>query len=176
MYSSLPSSPSRSGAVRRPSSRSGAALIVALAVLLVLLSIAITFALIVRLESDMAAQVYEGARADNLLDGALALAMHRLNADLEVHPDALSLDHSWRSWFSGSAFVEKTWTRETQGEKAGTGLGQQGLVSAHVQGGAIQIPRDFLKFRNRGAYARFPMAIPIPIAIPHGVIYLRAMD
>ncbi len=115
-------------------SRAGAALIIALSVLLVLLSIAITFALIVRYESDMAGMAYEGARAESLLDGALAKAMYRLNRDLEVHPDALSLDHGWRTWYNGAAFVGKTWTREQLGEKAFAPLyfNQQGLVRIDV--------------------------------------------
>ena len=112
----------------------GAALIIALSVLLVLLSIAITFALMVRYESEMSQQTFEAARAENLLDGVLAKAMYRLNRDLEDHPDVLSLDHSWRTWFSGAAFVGKTWTREKQGVKNNVGLyfHEQGLVSINI--------------------------------------------
>ncbi|HDP36225.1 MAG TPA: hypothetical protein ENN29_14100, partial [Candidatus Hydrogenedentes bacterium] len=115
--------------------RRGAALIIALSVLLVLLSIAITFALIVRYESEMSQQTFQAARAENLLDGVLAKAMYRLNRDLEDHPDALSLDHSWRSWYSGAAMVGKFWMREMQGEKSGVGLhtGAQGLVSINIE-------------------------------------------
>ena len=113
----------------------GAALIIALSVLLVLLSIAITFALMVRYESEMSQQGFQAARAENLLDGVLAKAMYRLNRDLETHPDALSLDHSWRTWFSGSAFVGKTWAREKMGVKSNTTLyfSEQGLVNINIK-------------------------------------------
>lgn len=101
---------------RRPAGKeSGAALLIALAILMVLLSLAITFILIVRFESNIARQTFDRTRAEHLLDGAFAQAQYRLNRDLEVHPDAVSLDHGWRSWFSGAAFQEKYWARNPLG-------------------------------------------------------------
>lgn len=97
---------------RAGDARSGAALIIALAILLVLLSLAITFFLIVRFETNIARQAYDRAQAGHLLDAALAQAQYRLNRDLEVHGDALSLDHGWRAWFSGAAFKDKEWAHD----------------------------------------------------------------
>ncbi|MCK5862815.1 MAG: hypothetical protein KAH38_10035, partial [Candidatus Hydrogenedentes bacterium] len=112
----------------------GAALIIALSVLMILLSLAITFVLMVRYESEMSQQTFQAARAENLLDGVLAKSMYRLNRDLSVHPDTLSLDHGWRTWFSGAAFVGKNWTREKQGTKSNVGLyfHEQGLISVNL--------------------------------------------
>ena len=56
----------------------GAALIVALSVFLVLLSLAITFSLIVRYETQMTQQATSRALAERLLDGAMAQASSRL--------------------------------------------------------------------------------------------------
>jgi hypothetical protein len=89
--------------------QSGAALIISLAILMVLLSLAITFILIVRFETYMANQTHQRTRSEHLLDGAIAQAQYRLNRDLEVHPDALSLDHGWRSWFNGASVIGKNW-------------------------------------------------------------------
>ena len=116
--------------------QSGAALVIALSILLVLLSLAITFILIVRFESTIAQQSFDRARAEHLLDAALAQAQYRLNRDLEMHSDALSLDHGWRSWFSGAAFVGKDWTRQFQGIKSFAHLydDRKGLVAVSIEG------------------------------------------
>ena len=97
---------------RAGDARSGAALILALAILLVLLSLAITFFLIVRFETNIARQAYDRAQAAHLLDAALAQGQYRLNRDLEAHGDVLSLDQGWRAWFSGAAFRDKVWARD----------------------------------------------------------------
>ncbi len=109
----IPLSPHHPYSGRTRNDQSGAALIIALAILLVLLSLAITFFLIVRFETNIARQSYDRAQAGHLLDAALAQAQYRLNRDLEVHGDALSLDHGWRSWFSGAAFEGKEWARNS---------------------------------------------------------------
>lgn len=156
-----PPSPIRTGMKRRDA-QSGAALIIALAILLVLLSLAITFMLIVRFETIMARQTFDRARAEHLLDGALAQAEYRLNRDLEMHSDALSLDHGWRSWFSGAAFVGKTWTRAFQGNKNSASLyhDRSGLVAVSIEQveqvlRALPVTQPGGLLRNGLLYARF---------------------
>ena len=113
----------------------GAALIVALSVFLVLLSLAITFSIIVRYETQMTTSAVSRAQAERMLDGAVAQAQYRLNRDLNLSPDAMSLDHGWRSWFNGAAFVGKNWTQAFQGEKRDSPLyrGTEGLISVNLE-------------------------------------------
>ena len=74
---------------RAGDARSGAALILALAILLVLLSLAITFFLIVRFETNIARQAYDRAQAAHLLDAALATTAN-LIASLASNPAYLN--------------------------------------------------------------------------------------
>ncbi len=113
----------------------GAALIVALSVFLVLLSLAITFSLIVRYETQMTQQATSRALAERLLDGAMAQAQYRLNRDLDLHADAMSLDHGWRTRFNGAAFVGKSWAQQFQGEKAHQPLykNAEGLICVNLE-------------------------------------------
>lgn len=122
--------------------QSGAALIIALSILLVLLSLAITFFLVVRFETNIARQMFDRARADQLLDGVLTQAHYVLDRDLEVSSDALSLDHGWRSWFNGSAFVGKLWARAFQGVKTYAQL-------YHTEGGLVSVNIEYIEKRLR---------------------------
>ena len=87
----------------------GAALIVALAILVVLLALGITFLTTSRLELQVATNVEESLRTELLANGGLAIAIAFLQHDLLMHPTYTSLDHAWKSYFSGSWAAGKPW-------------------------------------------------------------------
>lgn len=87
----------------------GAALVIAIAIMTILLAIALTFFALTRVEVQTATNVTHGVRADHLADAAIAMAVHMLNEDFQRNPNATSTDHSWRSFFSGAAFAGKQW-------------------------------------------------------------------
>jgi hypothetical protein len=103
----------RRAAVARPSrpgrGQHGVALIVVVAVLAFLTAIAVTFFTMTRIELHNASSVRDTMDAEYQAQGALAIAMAFLNHDLAVHSTATSLDHAWRSYFNGAAFVGKGW-------------------------------------------------------------------
>lgn len=89
--------------------RRGAALVIVLAILTVLLAIGLSYFTVTRLESQIATNVVNTVRAEQLLDGAFSLAQYQLNVDLEQHPNVTSPDFSWNSLFNGTAFIGKNW-------------------------------------------------------------------
>ncbi|HNY87907.1 MAG TPA: hypothetical protein PKN23_15500, partial [Candidatus Hydrogenedentes bacterium] len=96
--------------MRRLHQNSGAALIVALSIMAVLLAIGLTFFAVTRLESTTAVNVVHTVRAQYLVDAGFAVAQYTLNRDLDVNPNATSTDHAWRTLFNGAAFAGKEWT------------------------------------------------------------------
>lgn len=107
-------------AIRDKRARRGAALIIAIAIMTVLLAIGLTFFTVARVESTTAANVVNTVRAEHLVDAGFAIAEYQLNRDLQVHPQATSLDHAWRSLFNGAAYIGKNWakTADTPGSYA----------------------------------------------------------
>jgi hypothetical protein len=87
----------------------GAALIVAIAVLTILLAIALTFFTVTRLELRTATNVENTVRAELLADAATSIAISFLNADLIQHPSYTCLDHAWRTYFNGAWVEGKAW-------------------------------------------------------------------
>lgn len=87
----------------------GAALIIAVAIMAVLLAIGLTFFTVTRIESDTAASVVQNVRAEYLVDAGFAIAQHTLNKDLQYNPHHTSTDHGWRTLFNGAAYVGKEW-------------------------------------------------------------------
>ncbi|NLF57229.1 MAG: lamin tail domain-containing protein [Candidatus Hydrogenedens sp.] len=87
----------------------GAALIIAVAIMAVLLAIGLTFFTVTRIESDTAASVVHNVRAEYLVDAGFAIAQHTLNKDLQYNPRGTSTDHGWRTLFNGAAYVGKQW-------------------------------------------------------------------
>ena len=88
----------------------GAALIVVLGIMVILLAIALTFFTVSKLELTTATNVTSSVRADNLADAGNAIAVHALNSEFFRHPSVTSPDHAWRTYFNGAAFVGKPWT------------------------------------------------------------------
>ncbi len=93
--------------------RRGAALIIAIAILTVMLAIGLTFFTVARVESTTAMNVVNTVRAEHLVDAGFAMAEYRLNRDLQDHPQATSLDHAWRTLFNGAAYAGKNWANST---------------------------------------------------------------
>ncbi len=87
----------------------GAALVIAISIMTILLAIALTFFALTRVELQTATNVTHSVRADHLAEAAIAIAVHMLNEDFERNPAATSTDHAWRSFFNGAAFAGKQW-------------------------------------------------------------------
>ncbi len=87
----------------------GAALVIAIAIMTILLAVALTFYAISRQEVENATNVKNRVQADLLVDSALALAMAEINLNFSLHPEATSLDHALFTKFNGSWAVGKEW-------------------------------------------------------------------
>ncbi len=95
---------------RRHSARErGAALIVAIGVLTLLLVIALTFFRASLGDMKTAENTVNGVRAELLADGATAVAIGFLNHDRVIHPTYSSTDHAWRTYFNGAWAAGKPW-------------------------------------------------------------------
>ena len=95
--------------IMRRRNDSGAALIIAIGIMVILLAIALTFFAVSRLELTTATNVTNAVRADNIADAANAIAIHGLNNEFIRHPNVTSTDHAWRTYFNGAAFAGKPW-------------------------------------------------------------------
>lgn len=102
-------------AVRVPSPKSaadrGAALVIALFIMFILLAIALTFYSVSRIQFQTATNVGNTVRAELLSEAATALAINELKKDSIDHPDVTSTDHAWTTRFNGLWAAEKSWTR-----------------------------------------------------------------
>jgi len=87
----------------------GAALIVSIGVLTLLLVVALTFFRASREEVRTADNSVNSIRAEMLADGATAVAIAFLQHDLRAHPSITSTDHAWRTYFNGAWAVGKPW-------------------------------------------------------------------
>ena len=88
----------------------GAALIVAIGILTILLIIGLTFFQMAQREMTVATNTGNQMRAELMAEGATAVAIAFLNHDLAIHPSYTSLDHAWRTYFNGAWAVGKAWT------------------------------------------------------------------
>lgn len=91
--------------------RRGAAFLIAIAILVILVAIGTTFFSVSRLELKSATNVTNAVRVDLLNDAANMIAIHHLNQMLFRNPEVTSQDHSYRSLFNGAAFAGKSWAR-----------------------------------------------------------------
>lgn len=92
----------------------GAAFLIAIVILIILVAIGTTFFSVSRLELKTATNVTQTVRSDLLNDAANAIAMHHLNQYFFRSPDVTSADHSFRTLFDGTAFVGKSWARRKE--------------------------------------------------------------
>ena len=88
----------------------GAALLVAIGILAVLLVISVTFFRMTTMESQVANNYANSIQAELGVDAAIAIAIHELQKDAQQHPAVTSSDHAWRSKFNGTWAVGKSWT------------------------------------------------------------------
>ncbi len=93
----------------RPTRERGAALIVAIAIMTILLAIALTFYSISRQEVKNADSVQNRIQADLLVDSALAKAMVEINRNFLEHPESTSFDHRQFAFFDGRWVAGKPW-------------------------------------------------------------------
>ncbi|HOL19439.1 MAG TPA: hypothetical protein PK813_04265 [Candidatus Hydrogenedens sp.] len=129
----------------------GAALVLAIGIIAILLAIGFTFYFVTRGELYVADLSLRQAQSDELLRGAMNIAMSYLNNDLNQHPFASSTDHSWRSFFNGSWVAGKPWAIRN------VGLGPAGLVlrsSLQSKQGIpyIDVSRPWVHFPNLQGY------------------------
>ena len=87
----------------------GAALIIAIAIMTILLAIALTFFAVTRLELKTATNVTNTVRVEFLAESGVAMAVASLNQDFLAHPAVSSNDHPWRTLYNGAAFAGKPW-------------------------------------------------------------------
>ncbi|MDX9972920.1 MAG: hypothetical protein RBU21_08025, partial [FCB group bacterium] len=87
----------------------GAALIVAILVLAILLIIVLSFFQASRQEVSIATNYRNATQADLLAEGGTAIAIAFLNHDRTVHPTVTSIDHAWKTYFNGAWAAGKPW-------------------------------------------------------------------
>jgi hypothetical protein len=105
----------------------GAALVLAVGIIAILLAIGFSFYFVTRGELYSAELSLRHAQGDELLRGAMNVAMSVLNNDVEQHPFASSTDHTWRSLFNGAWIAGKPW----------------GIRQAGVRGFKLRAPFQF---------------------------------
>ncbi|HOZ47592.1 MAG TPA: hypothetical protein PLO37_17715 [Candidatus Hydrogenedentes bacterium] len=87
----------------------GAALVLAILILTVLLLVALSFFTAARLEVHTSTNVVNGLRAGLLADAGTAMAMAFLNYDFVIHSLYTSTDHAWKTYFNGAWAAGKSW-------------------------------------------------------------------
>ena len=85
----------------------GAALVIALAVFAILLSIGVTFVAMTRMEVKSSSNVESAGQAEMVADAGVAQAMSVLNQDRIEHPNVTSTDHAWSTYFNGAWLAGK---------------------------------------------------------------------
>lgn len=87
----------------------GAAMVIAISIMTILLAIALTFFAVTRRELQVATNVTNTVRVDHLADAAMAIAVAHLNQDVFKNPRATSLDHAAFAIFNGAWIAGKPW-------------------------------------------------------------------
>ena len=131
--------------MRKPDT--GAALVLAIGIIAILLAIGFTFYFVTKGESYTSELSLRQAQADQLLRGALNIGMSVLNNDLNQHPYASSNDHAWRSFFNGAWIAGKPWALRN----TGAGRGYFTLRSSMQWKGSIphiDIARIWMNYPN----------------------------
>lgn len=151
----------------------GAALIVAIAIMTILLAVALTFYAVSRAEVDRAINVKNQVQVDLLLDAAHAMAQAELNRDFLKHPNATSLDAAPFSLFNGSWAVGKQWALRfdpTQGINVPLQQGGVPLVNLSAMpyldfgGGNVEQMFNGARSKDWLTIPRFDGATPIAYA------------
>ncbi|MFO7775558.1 MAG: pilus assembly PilX N-terminal domain-containing protein, partial [Candidatus Hydrogenedentota bacterium] len=130
-----PSNPATTGP--RSANNRGAALLVAVGILTVLLALGLTFYATTRHEMRRAVSVERGMRARLAADSGLAMAIGFLNEDQQTHPTYTSPDHAWKTYFNGAWMAGKPWAIQDEF------LLQED--SPFAAGGVPEIPHEFIR-------------------------------
>ena len=85
----------------------GAALLVAIGILAILLVISVSFFRLATMEMQTANNYANSVQAELGVDAAIAIAIEELQKDAVAHPSVTSTDHAWRSKFNGTWAVGK---------------------------------------------------------------------
>lgn len=91
------------------SDRAGAALLIAIAIMTILLLVALSFFTVTRIEMNTSENVLNSLKAGFLADAGTAIAMAFLNYDYAIHQMYTSTDHAWRTYFNGAWAAGKQW-------------------------------------------------------------------
>ncbi len=152
----------RSMDIARGSER-GAALVVAIAVLTILLAIGLTFFTVSRLELKTSTNVENTVRAELLADAAINIAISFLKQDAYDHPTYTSLDHAWRTYFNGAWIQGKEWAFPFQGDNVGLSFGSVPTISfardtigTHILSGGGGVGNLYVPRRERDRVAGPP--------------------
>lgn len=100
----------------------GAALLIAVSILAILLALTVTFYTTSRIEMRLATNKRDSVSAQFVTEAGLALAQAHLRDDHAKRPTYTSLDHAWRTFFNGAWFAGKDWAlshREIDGDVVG---------------------------------------------------------
>lgn len=95
--------------MRRQRNHQGAALLIAVSMLFILLALVIYFYTATRFEWRMASNKRDTVQTQFIADAGLAIAQAYLRNDLEAHPAYTSNDHAWKSFFNGASLARKSW-------------------------------------------------------------------
>jgi len=90
----------------RPGQR-GAALIIAIAILVILLAIGLTFYAVSQMQFNASTNLRNAVRAELTAEAGTAIAVGFLNHDLAVHPTVTSTDFAPSTYFNGACFIGK---------------------------------------------------------------------
>ncbi|MCX8064117.1 MAG: hypothetical protein N3G21_02975, partial [Candidatus Hydrogenedentes bacterium] len=128
----------------------GAALVLAIGIVALLLAIGFTFYFVTRGELYTAELALQQAKSEQLLRGALNIGISVLNEDIERHPEVTSLDHKWRALFSGAWVAGKSWgIRYTD---AGGNFALKGSMQWKNAVPHVDIARPWIHFENLRGY------------------------
>ena len=125
-------------------SRSGAALLIAVAIIAILTVFAVVFSLQSRVDMNAATNFSNDIRADLIGDAATAIAIAFLDHDRDVHPTVTALDHAWRTYFDGTWIAGKEWAFDDPAFTWLTSRDVLPLIDANhadLLGDALYIPR-----------------------------------
>lgn len=150
----------------------GAALIIAVAVLAVLTALSLVFYTASRLELRMATNQRDTLRAGFAADAGLSMAYAFLRYDQMIHPTVTSVDHAWKTYFSGAWFAGKDWIWDgaPNNREANPKVTEDGMFDIHH---SIYIPRgrgggswDGLDSAlDAGAYGDYPFVTPDSVTL-----------
>ncbi len=124
--------PTRRGAADR-----GAALLIVVAILAILFVLAAPFFSTTRVELNTATNMRNAVQAANIANAGFAMAVSTLQHDALAHSTYTSLDHAWRTYYSGAWVAQKSWMKQ-----AGSAMPRIDGALVDDLGDTVYIPRE----------------------------------